>query len=195
VGSISARVDNRRLLAIGLALCAYTMWSFSRMNLNVGYWDLFWPQFLQGIALSLIFVPLTTVTMAPVPRERMGNATSLFNLMRNLGGSIGIASATALTLRFQQEHQNYLVGRTSPLNPRFNAMIGGLQSTFESRGAGPLIANRRALATVYGLVQQQTAMLTFIDVFRIFMWVFLGMIPLLFLLKKPSRGGPAPPVH
>ena len=195
VGSISSRVDNRKLLALGLGLCAYTMWSFSRMNLNVGYWDLFWPQFLQGIALSLIFVPLTTVTMAPVPRENMGNATSLFNLMRNLGGSMGIASSTALTLRFQQEHQNYLVGHTGPLNPRFNGLIAGLQSMFAAHGSGPLLASRRALAVVYGLVQQQTAMLTFMDVFHIFMWVFLGMIPMLFLLKKPAKGGPAPPVH
>jgi len=195
VGAISSRVDNRKLLGLGLALCAYTMWSFSRMNLNVGYWDLFWPQFLQGIALSMIFVPLTTVTMAPVPRENMGNATSLFNLMRNLGGSMGIASSTALTLRFQQEHQSYLARHATPLNPRFNSMIAGLQSMFEAHGAGPLLASRRALAVVYGLVQQQTAMLTFIDVFHIFMWVFLGMIPLLFLLKKPGKGGPAPPMH
>ena len=61
------------------------------LNLQAGYWDIFWPQLIQGVGMSLLFVPLTTVAMDPIPRERMGNATSLFNLMRNIGGSIGIA--------------------------------------------------------------------------------------------------------
>ena len=60
---------------------------FSRLNLNAGYWDFFWPQFLQGLALSMLFVPLTTITMSPIPKEGIGNAASLFNLMRNIGGS------------------------------------------------------------------------------------------------------------
>jgi DHA2 family multidrug resistance protein len=195
VGAISSRVDNRKLLACGLGLCGYTMYALSRLNLEVGYWDLFWPQFVQGISLGLIFVPLTTVTMAPVPRENMGNATSLFNLMRNIGGSIGIAATTALTSRYQQEHQNYVIGRISAFNPRFNAMMAGLRSLFISQGASPALANRRALASVYGVVQQQTAMLTFVDVFRLLMWVFAGMLPLLFLLKKPPQGGPRGPMH
>ena len=61
------------------------------LNLQVGYWDIFWPQFLQGLSMGLIFVPLTTVTMSLIPREEIGNATSIFNLMRNMGGSVGIA--------------------------------------------------------------------------------------------------------
>jgi DHA2 family multidrug resistance protein len=195
VGVISSRFDNRKLLACGLGLCAYTMYALSRLNLSVGYWDLFWPQFLQGISLGLIFVPLTTVTMAPVPRENMGNATSLFNLMRNIGGSVGIAATTALTARYQQEHQSYIIGRISVFNPRFNAMMAGLRSMFMAQGASPVLANRRALASVYGVVQQQTAMLTFVDVFRLLMMVFIAMLPLLFLLKKPPRGGPRATMH
>jgi DHA2 family multidrug resistance protein len=61
------------------------------LNLQAGYWDIFWPQLLQGVGMSLLFVPLTTISMDAIPREKMGNATSLFNLMRNIGGSIGIA--------------------------------------------------------------------------------------------------------
>jgi MFS transporter, DHA2 family, multidrug resistance protein len=195
VGAISSRFDSRKLLACGLGLCGYTMYALARLNLQVGYWDLFWPQFLQGISLGLIFVPLTTVTMAPVKRENMGNATSLFNLMRNIGGSMGIAATTALTARYQQEHQNYVAGHISVFNPRFNGMMAGLRSIFMARGDSPALANRRALASVYGVVQQQTAMLTFVDVFHLLMMVFIFMLPLLFLLKKPPRGGPAAPVH
>ena len=195
VGAVSSRIDNRKLLAGGLGLCAFTMYLLSRMNLDVGYWDLFWPQFLQGISLGLIFVPLTTVTMAPVPRETMGNATSLFNLMRNLGGSMGIAATTALTARYQQEHQNYAIGHISVFNPQYNAMIAGLRSLFSGAGSGPVQANRRAMASIYGMVQQQTAMLSFVDVFHLLTGVFLLMLPLLFLLKRPPRGGPRAPVH
>ncbi len=195
VGAISSRFDNRKLLACGLGLCGYTMYMLSRLNLDVGYWDLFWPQFLQGVSLGLIFVPLTTVTMAPVPRENMGNATSLFNLMRNIGGSMGIAATTALTARYQQEHQNIIIGHLSTANPRFNAMVGGLRAMFLGQGNSVDLANRRALAAVYGVVQQQTAMLTFVDVFRLLMMVFVVMLPMLLLLKKPPEGGPRPSVH
>ncbi|HTP86789.1 MAG TPA: DHA2 family efflux MFS transporter permease subunit [Bryobacteraceae bacterium] len=195
VGAISGRIDNRKLLACGLTLCGTTMWMLSRLNLNVGYWDLFWPQFLQGISLGLIFVPLTTVTMAPVARENMGNATSLFNLMRNLGGSMGIAATTALTARYQQEHQNYVISHISPYNPKFNAMLSGLRTMFMGHGDGYALANRKALASVYGVVQQQTAMLTFVDVFRLLMMVFVVMLPLLLLLKKPPTGGPRIAAH
>jgi DHA2 family multidrug resistance protein len=195
VGAISSRFDNRKLLACGLALCGYTMYSLSRLNLNVGYWDLFWPQFLQGISLGLIFVPLTTVTMAAVKRENMGNATSLFNLMRNIGGSMGIAATTALTARYQQEHQNYAIRHINVFNPRYNSMLAGLRSMFMAQGADPVEANRRALASIYGMVQQQTAMLTFVDVFRLLLMVFVVMLPLVFLLKKPPKGGPAASAH
>ena len=68
-----------------------TMFWFAHLNLEAGYWDIFWPQFFQGLCMGLIFVPLTTTTMSLIAREGMGNATSLFNLMRNLGGAIGIA--------------------------------------------------------------------------------------------------------
>ena len=194
VGTFSSRFDPRKVLACGLALAVH-LYSLSRLNLNAGYWDLFWPQFIQGISLALLFVPLTTVTMDPIPRENMGNATSLFNLMRNIGGSMGIAATTALTARYQQEHQNYAIRHINAFNPQYNSMLAGLRSMFMAQGADPVAANRRALASVYGMVQQQTAMLTFVDVFRLLMMVFVVMLPLLFLLKKPPKGGPAAPAH
>ena len=99
VGLIIGRVDARKLVALGLTVGAGTLWWLGQLNLDAGYWDVFFPQFVQGIGLSLIFVPLTTISMDPIPRERMGNATSLFNLMRNLGGSIGIAVTGTLLQR------------------------------------------------------------------------------------------------
>ena len=73
-----------------------------QLNLNAGYWDIFWPQFLQGAGMALLFVPLTTVSMATIAPQRMGNATSLFNLMRNIGGGVGIAVTGTYLARQRQ---------------------------------------------------------------------------------------------
>ena len=97
VGLITTKVDVRKLLALGMFGGGATLIWLSYLNLSTGYWDIFWPQFLQGVALSLLFVPLTTVTMDSIARDQMGNATSLFNLMRNMGGSIGIAVAATMS--------------------------------------------------------------------------------------------------
>ena len=108
VGIILSRFDPRKLLGLGLIGAAYTLFTLSRLNLNAGYWDFFWPQFFQGVSLSLLFVPLTTVTMDQIPKEETGNATSLFNLMRNIGGSMGIAAATTMISRRGQFYTNRL---------------------------------------------------------------------------------------
>ena len=112
------KFDPRKFLAVGLLVGAATLFQFSRLNLDAGYWDFFWPQFIQGISLAMLFVPLTTITMSNIPREGMGNATSLFNLMRNLGGSIGIAGVSTLVARYSQKHINMLGANVTPYNPK-----------------------------------------------------------------------------
>ena len=106
--------DGRRS---GWSLGAFTLIWLGQLNLNAGYWDIFWPQFFQGLGLSALFVPLTTISMDPIPRERMGNATSLFNLMRNLGGSIGIATTGSLLARKQQAYINVFGANVDAYSP------------------------------------------------------------------------------
>src|SRR5213079_3536196 len=96
VGFLVGRGDPRRLLGGGLLATAGAMFWLSTFSLDVGFWSFFFPLVLQGAGLGFIFVPITTVTNDPVPRERMGNATSIFNLMRNIGASIGISVVQAL---------------------------------------------------------------------------------------------------
>src|SRR5579883_1429930 len=102
IGIIMAKRDPRKLVARGLCVCAVTMWQFSRLNVNARYWQCFWPQFIMGLALGLLFVPLTTISMDPIPKEQMGNATSLFNLVRNIGGGFGISIVNSIQTRLQQ---------------------------------------------------------------------------------------------
>jgi MFS transporter, DHA2 family, multidrug resistance protein len=188
VGVLVARIDPRKLLACGIAGAAWTLYDFSRLNLNAGYWDIFWPQFWQGLALALLFVPLTTATMDAIPREQMGNATSLYNFMRNLGGSFGIALATTILARSQQTYLNRLTENVNPYEPAAASMLRELQAGFMARGADAASALSQAYAAIGGMVQRQAYMLSFIHVFQVFAIIFVAVLPLLFLMRRPRRG-------
>jgi MFS transporter, DHA2 family, multidrug resistance protein len=189
VGAFMSRVDPRKLLLGGIVGGSASLFLLGRLNLSVGYWDIFWPQFLQGVALACLFVPLTTITMDPIRREAMGNATSIFNLMRNLGGSVGIAAVTTLVARHEQTNQNNLVGDVSGGRLRVQAMIQALRSWFIYRGGDAATSRRRAYDALFGIVRQQAAMLSFNQVFWLLGMLFLLMVPLVFLMRRPTRRG------
>jgi MFS transporter, DHA2 family, multidrug resistance protein len=189
VGAFMSRVDPRKLLLGGIAGGSASLFLLGRLSLNVGYWNIFWPQFLQGVALACLFVPLTTITMDPIRREAMGNATSIFNLMRNLGGSVGIAAVTTLVARREQTNLNNLGAHVSGGGLRVEGLIQGLRGWFIYRGADAVTATRRAYDAVFGLVQQQAAMLSFNQVFFLLGMLFLLMMPLVFLMRRPSGRG------
>jgi MFS transporter, DHA2 family, multidrug resistance protein len=191
VGTVLGRFDPRKVLAVGLVGAAWTLYSLSQLNLQAGYWDIFWPQFVQGASLALLFVPLTTATMDPIPKEEMGNATSMFNLMRNLGGSIGIATGTTFLFRRQQIHTHVLGAHVNPFNPQTQMWMHGVQSRMMTHSADPVAAAQQSYGAIWGVVQRQSAMLAFVDTFRAMAVVFLLVLPLLFLMKKPRHhGGP-----
>src|SRR6185295_13713760 len=153
IGFLIAKVDSRRLVAGGLLAGGLTLIWLGHLNLNAGYWDIFWPQFFQGLALSMVFVPLTTISMDPIPKERMGNATSIFNLMRNIGGSVGVAVATTLLARRQQQHGAALSSHLSFYDPATRERLAGMAAAFVRAGSDPATASRRALAALDGLMR------------------------------------------
>jgi DHA2 family multidrug resistance protein len=121
----------------------------------------------------------------------MGNATSVFNLMRNVGASIGISTVETLQFRRMQTHINILGRHVNAANPRTRQVLDGLQQGFISKGSDPPTAGHQAYVVVWGMVQQQAAMLSYNDVFRFLGWMFLVMVPLIFLMRKPKAKGPA----
>jgi DHA2 family multidrug resistance protein len=187
VGAIAARMDVRKLLVGGFAVAAGTMFMLAGLNLNAGYWDIFWPQVLQGGAMACMFIPLSAAAMSHVSRERMGNATSIFNLMRNIGGSVGIAVMTTLLARRQQFHQNRLVEHILPGRPHTYELLHQFTGFFILKGSDPATASRQALGALYGMVRQQAAMLSFVEAFKVMGLVFLVMIPMVILLKDPKK--------
>src|SRR5213078_2593477 len=140
VGFLTGKVDARKLLAAGLLLTAAAMFEVSFFSLDVGFWDFALPLVLQGAGLGLIFVPLTTVTNDPIPRERMGNATSIFNLMRNIGASMGISAVEAMQFRRMQAHINVLGEQVTAGNPAAQQTIAGIQHGLTARGIDPVTA-------------------------------------------------------
>jgi DHA2 family multidrug resistance protein len=195
VGTVLNKFDPRKVLAIGLTVAAWSLYALSRLSLEAGYWDIFWPQFIQGAALAMLFVPLTTATMDPIPKEEMGNATSMFNLMRNLGGSFGIAAATTYLFRRQQLHTNQLGAHVTPFSPAATAMTRGLQGAMTAHGSDPFLAARQAYVATWGLVQRQASMLSFVDTFMAMGIVFLLVLPLLFVMKRPQSRGRGAAMH
>lgn len=194
-GHLTSKTDPRRLLVCGFGLGALTMFQLSRLNLNAGYWDIFWPQVLQGAALSFLFIPLMALSMVGIQKEKMGNATSIFNLMRNIGGSVGIALMTTFLARRSQFHQSRLIERATPTNPQTKNLLTGLTSYFRSKGFDSVTASRKAVGAIYGLVQRHASMLSFVEAFWIMSGLFLVMIPFVSLLryKKPTPVSTTPP--
>jgi len=189
VGKLTGKVDSRKLLAIGVGASAYAMYELSKFSLNVGFWNFWWPLTIQGAALGFIFVPLTTVTNDPVPNERMGNATSIFNLMRNIGASIGIAMVQTYQFRKEQVHIHYLGAHVSPSSMTAMQFIQGMKSYFMQQGSNAVEATHQAYQALWGSLLQQAAMLSYNDTFLMMAAVFVSLFPFLLLLRKPKRKG------
>jgi DHA2 family multidrug resistance protein len=195
VGFLTAKIDSRKLLVVGLLGGAVTLFMLGSLNLQVGYWDIFWPQFLQGLSMGLIFVPLTTVTMSLIPREEMGNATSLFNLMRNMGGSVGIAAIATMLSRNTQKQYNILGAHITAFDAQVRSMLEQIRSAFMARGMDFTTATQAAYSALSGMVSQQAVMVAFVQLFRVLALVFAIVVPLVFIMRRPKAGQPAAPAH
>ncbi len=188
VGVMVARTDPRKLLAFGFLIAALALIWLSWLNLEVGYWDIFWPQLIQGFGLGLLFVPLATTTMDRIPKEAMGNATSLFNLARNIGGSSGIAIMETMLARWGQQHTNTLVAHVNSYDFDSQVMVQRLHHMFAGKGADVSTATNRAYAALFGMTQRQAAILSFNRAFEMMGLLFILVIPLVLFMRKPHAG-------
>lgn len=190
-GALVGRVDARKLLTIGLIVGGGTMLWLATMNLDAGYWDLFWPQVIQGMAMSMLFVPMTTIAMDAIPREKMGYATSLFSLMRNMGGSIGIAVTSTLLARHTQQATSLYGANVTMLDPTSQSLFYQMRGAFMAGGADIVTATDRTYAALFGMVQRQAAMVSFVGLFQLLGIVFLVVTPLVLLMKRPRASSGA----
>lgn len=194
-GAIVGKVDGRLMMSAGLIIGGWSTWSLGNINLGAGPGDLWWPQFWQGISMGLVFVPLTTLTYDRIPKEQLGNATAVFNLLRNIGGSIGISYITTLIARHTQVNTNVLGAHIHSLNPVSARLIDGARGLFISKGFDSFTATSKVYASIFGMIQQQSWMVSFVGVVRLFGILFVVVLPLILLMRKPAHQSGATPMH
>jgi DHA2 family multidrug resistance protein len=195
VGRLVGTVDVRILIAIGLALSSAALWHLGGLSLDADYDAFMWARIYQTIGIAFLFIPINTVAFIGLPRAKSSLGSALINLSRNIGGSFGISLVTTVLARETQRHQQYLVEHVTPLDPAYQARVAQLTDLLEQKGHAAGEALRMAQALVYDTAQDHASMLAYLDDFRILALLFALLIPLVFLLKRSTAGGPAPPVH
>jgi DHA2 family multidrug resistance protein len=191
VGRLVGKVRSRWLLAFGFFMLAYSSFILANINLQMSMSNVIWPSILNGIAISFIFVPLTTSTMSQLGQAQIGNASGLYNLMRNLGGSIGIAFDTTMLARGAQTHQALMVGHLTPTDPAFAARFAAAKNLL-SHHTDSVTAARQANMAVYSLLDQQAHLWAFVDNFFLFGLLALAGLPMIFLFKRVQAAKPPP---
>jgi len=183
-GRLVARMDQRLMLVGGCLLSAFATMLMTQLTLGMDYWSLAWPRFLQGFSMGFIFVPLQTLTLATIRLERLGNATAAYNVVRNLGGSVGVAMATTLLVRRSQEHQTTLVAHVNVWSADTTGRLKDWTSHFMSQGADSFTAGRQALAMLYRSTTDQAQVMAYADDFWLITLVFLAILPLIPLMRR-----------
>jgi MFS transporter, DHA2 family, multidrug resistance protein len=191
VGYLTGKVDFRKLICTGFILVAVSLWVLGEINLEIAIRNIIWPCVLTGVGLAMIFVPLSVVAMGTLPQAEMGNASGIFNLMRNVGGSVGISIVTTMLIRNSQVHQAMMVSHLSPgdiaLGLRSQSLQHYLAGNFDQ-----VEAARKAQGVIFGELQRQATLWAFVDNFRMLAlvcFVCAGMI-VFFKKVKAQRAGP-----
>jgi len=176
-------VNPRYLLAIGLAVMGYAIWLMSDFNLQADFVAIAMPRLIQGFGLGLFFVPVTTATFMNIPKEETGNASGIFNLLRNLGGSFGVALSSTMLAQQTQVHQTFLVERITPYQPAFQIRYQQILEWLRLHQPS-LAYDKNVMAFIYQEILRQASMLAFNDSFRALAISTAVLIPLTLLFRR-----------
>jgi MFS transporter, DHA2 family, multidrug resistance protein len=195
VGVLSSKIDARLMIAVGLAWTGAAMFHMSGFDAEIDYGNVAWGRVYQSLGLALLFIPINTAAYQGVPPGRNASASAIINMMRNIGGSVGIALMTTFLARREQFHQNMLVEHVTPYSAQTSRMLQHLQQVYLGAHASAADALHQAQAQLYAMVQTQAAVLSYIDAFWVMGALLLAITPLVLLLRKPSRSGTRPAAH
>ncbi|HEY7337853.1 MAG TPA: DHA2 family efflux MFS transporter permease subunit [Bryobacteraceae bacterium] len=187
VGFLSSRVDARLLIAGGLLIVSGALFRMSHLELNIDYTTLMLWRVYQSVGMAFVFVPVNIIAYTGMPPEASNQVSAMVNLMRNVGGSVGISAVTTLLARRQQIHQVYLARSTFQYNPRLQQLAAEI-TTRAGRRLSPADAVRQAYGRIYQILQAQALALAYVDVFRILGIVVLLAVILVFFAKKTKPG-------
>jgi MFS transporter, DHA2 family, multidrug resistance protein len=195
VGRLLGVFQPRWLVVCGLLILGAGMYRLSELSLQTGFWTFVITWTMSRAGMPFLFVPINVMAFASIPREKTNSATGLINLTRNMGGSVGISLVIAAQTRLAQIAQSNLAGHMTSLSPAYASRLHNLQAGLQAAGSAPTQAAQQAQALLYGEMLRQSAMLAFVDVFRVLAWICVALIPLMFFMKPAKPGGAPPPVH
>ena len=188
VGALMSYVDGRWLISAGIALLSGATLMFGNLTLEVSTASVVRPEILYGFGMGMVMVPLMTISLGTLPKEKIGNASGIYNLARNLGGSIGISISATFLARMAQTHQANLVGHMTPYDPafreRFTAIAAGL-----GRYSGAPQAHLQAYGLLHGILHQQAGLKAYVDMFCWTALIIALCLPGVWLLKKAVTKG------
>ncbi|MBI5676785.1 MAG: DHA2 family efflux MFS transporter permease subunit [Nitrospirae bacterium] len=185
-GRLITKVNPKGLLGFGILVAAYSVHLMSNFNLAADFNTIIWPRLVLGVGMGFIFIPLTTMTMSGIKKEEMGNATGIYNLLRNLGGSFGVAFITTMITRRAQFHQTRLVEHLTPFDRSYQITTSQLSQIFQQKGFDPATSEQAGLSSIYGQLLRQASMMSFNDAFHLLSVLMICTFPLLFLIKRPK---------
>ena len=180
IGALTARIDNRWFIAAGFGVFGLTSLWFAHLTLGMSQWTMFWPIVISGAASGMVFVPLSTTTMGTLRNEQMGDASGLYNLLRNIGGSIGISMVATMIARHSQIHRNELAGHIARGNPVLRGIENRLEALTAMHGAG----TRTSYAIIERMLNQQSAAWSYVDDFRYLALACFACLPIVLFLRK-----------
>ena len=184
-GRMYNRFGPRALVAGGLGFLVFGFWQLAKLTTDVGYWNLAWPQIWQGVGFSLLFAALSTAALAPLPKTEITAATGLYNVVRQVMGSIGIALAATLLTHSEAEYHAVLVVDAS--GPVAQGWLAATTAALQRLGATAVDAREHALALLDSLISRQATVLAYNHIFELVALMFAVVVPLLFLLPRSSH--------
>lgn len=193
VGRVTNRFDPRALITIGALIFAVAAWKLAHITGQSGREDFFWPLILRGVGLGLMFVPLTTVTLAELTSRELPQGTGLYNFFRQLGGSFGIAGIATLLGRYTSQFRQVLADHLVAGDPTTMTRVGQLTNGMIARGADPWTARQRALTIIDHQLTAQASVIAYSRIYVLSALLILALIPLLLLVRqtKSSAGAHA----
>jgi MFS transporter, DHA2 family, multidrug resistance protein len=185
VAIVVAKLDPRKIVATGFGVLALSTMVMSFVTLDVSPTTLFWPIAFGGFGVTMVFIPLSTVALGTIPKDQVGNASGIFNLMRNVGGSVGISAANAIAQRHLQTHRNENVHWFSGASWILHRSLGVLLEKMQAH-AGPHRSMLRAFSLLQTGLNNQSQLWAYVDDFRYIAFLCALCIPAAFLLRKAS---------
>jgi DHA2 family multidrug resistance protein len=187
VGRLLHKYNPKFFIMPGIFITAYSAILMARFTVGVDFPTVLWPRFIMGLGMGMLFIPLTTLTISGIRKEGMANATAIYNLVRNIGGSIGIAIVTTMVNRRSQFHQMRLVEHLTPYDSLYSLRAQQGANLLQQSGMDPTTAHQGGLGLMYQNMLRQASMLAFDDVFYMLAMMVLVLIPLVLLMRKSEE--------